>query len=179
MKKIKFYFQRVYRLSRSYKKHEEILWRELKKFHSNADWKFGVYEKEKYIETPFELASEKVEIFYYIIYDGNYHCRVKIINDFPTDFTIDLFILATHFNNLLTNGVVIINVHGQYVEFQQKRDCLIPVLYPNEIYNQMMQHYNTSRDIYTAFQRLVKDQEAPAIIIADLLRSNQQNNEQK
>lgn len=177
MKKIRFYIQRLYRLSVGYKKQEEILWGEMKKLHTNADWKHGIYEKDKYIEAPFEIADKKAEIFYYMLYDGYYHCRVKIVENFPSELTTDLFVLATHFNNLLSQGVVMVNVHGFYIEYHQKREFLIPVLYPNEIYNQLIQHYTTSKDIYAAFQRLLIEQEAPAIIIADLLRKNEQENQ--
>jgi hypothetical protein len=173
MNKIKFYLQRIYRLTLSFEKKEELVWKELKKLHTDADWKHGVYEKEKYIETVFEIAKEQVGAFYYMIYDDSFHCRVKILEDYPTELITDLFILAAHFNNLLNNGVVIVNVNSHYVEYHQKRDLLIPLLYNSEIYIQLSRHYNTSKDIYSAFQRLVIEQEAPAIIIADLLKENE------
>lgn len=173
MNKIISYLQRIYRLTLSFKKQEEIVWKELKRIHADAEWKFGVYEKEKYIETIFEISNEQGGIFYYMIYDGSFHCRVKILEDYPTELTTDLFILATHFNNLLNNGVVIVNVNSHYVEYHQKRDLLIPLLYNSEIYFQLIRHYNTSKDIYSAFQRLVIEQEAPAIIIADVLKNNE------
>ena len=178
MKKIKFYLQRIYRLALSFKKQEELVWKELKKLHSDADWKHGVYEKDKYIETIFELGKEKGGAFYYMIYDGSFHCRVKILEDYPIELTTDLFILAAHFNNLLNNGVVIVNVQSRYVEYHQKRDLLIPLLYTSETYGQLMRHYNTSNDIYAAFQRLIIEQEAPAIIIADLLKENEANDKE-
>jgi len=177
MNKIKFYIQRVYRLTLNFKKQEEIVWRELKKLHSDAEWKSGIYEKDKLIETIFEFGNKSAGSFFYMIYDGCFHCRVKILEDFPSDLTTDLFILAAHFNNLLNNGVVIVNVNHQFVEYHQKRDLLIPLLYTSETYGQLMRHYNTSKDIYAAFQRLVIEQEAPAIIIADLLRQNEKNGE--
>lgn len=179
MNKIRFYLQRVYRLTLNFEKQEEIVWKELKKLHSDAKWNSGVYEKERYIETNFEISKEKLSSFYYMIYDGCFHCRVKILEDFPHDLTSDLFILAAHFNNLLINGVVKVNVNSQYVEFHQKRDQLIPLLYNSEIHEQLIRHYNTSKDIYSAFQRLVYEQEAPAIIIADLLKENNSNNEKE
>ena len=178
MNKVKFYLQRIYLLALSFKKQEETVWRELKKLHSDADWKHGVYEKEKYIETIFELGKEQGGAFYYMIYDGSFHCRVKILEDYPIELTTDLFILAAHFNNLLNNGVVIVNVQSRYVEYHQKRDLLIPLLYTSETYGQLMRHYNTSNDIYAAFQRLIIEQEAPAIIIADLLKENEANDKE-
>ena len=178
MNKIKFYLQRIYRLTLNFKKQEELVWEELKKLHADAEWKYGVYERDKYIETVFEISKEQGGIFYYMIYDGCFHCRVKILEDYPTELTTDLFILAAHFNNLLNNGVVIVNVNGHYVEYHQKRDLLIPLLYNSEIHGQLNRHYNTSKDIYSAFQRLVIEQEAPAIIIADLLKDNEAKDEE-
>lgn len=172
MKKIKFFLQRIHRLTLSFKKQEELVWKELKKLHADADWKHGIYEKEKHIETVFEISKGQGGIFYYMIYDGCFHCRVKILKDYPIELTTDLFILAAHFNNLLKNGVVIVNVYSHFVEYHQKSDLLIPLLYNGEIHGQLNRHYNTSKDIYNAFQRLVIEQEAPAIIIADLLKDN-------
>jgi hypothetical protein len=178
MNKIKYYLQRIYRLALSFKKQEELVWKELKKLHADADLKHGVYEKDKYIETIFELGKEQGGAFYYMIYDGSFHCRVKILEHYPVELTTDLFILAAHFNNLLNNGVVIVNVQSHYVEYHQKRDLLIPLLYTSETYGQLMRHYNTSKVIYAAFQRLIIEQEAPAIIIADLLKENEANDKE-
>ena len=177
MNKIKNYLQKIYRLSLSFKKQEEIVWEELKKLHSDAEWNSGIYEKEKCIATNFEISNGKGKAFQYMIYDNSFHCRVKILEEFPSDLTTDLFILASHFNNLLNNGIVAINVNNLYVEYHQKSHLLIPLLYKVEIYDQLNQHFNTSKDIYYAFQRLVDEQEAPAIIFADLLKAKKNGEE--
>ena len=177
MEKLKSYLKRIYRLTLSFEKQEKIVWEELKKLHTDAEWKSGFYEKEKFIESFFEISNEKGCIFYYMIYEGSFHCRVKILEDYPVDLTTDLFILAAHFNNLLNNGVVVVNVNSCYVEYHQKRDLLIPLLYSGEIHGQMKRHYNTAKDIYSAFQRLINENESPAIIIADLLNKNDMTDE--
>lgn len=173
MKRLKFYLKRIYRLAQSFDRHEEIVWNDLKKMHSEAEWKSGVYEKERIIETLFEISTNKGGLFYYMVYDGFFHCRVKIFENYPTELTSEIFILAAHFNNLLNNGVVVVNVHEQYVEYHQKKQLLIPLLYPSELHTQLLQHYNTSKDIYYAYQRLIFEQESPAIIIADIIKNNQ------
>jgi hypothetical protein len=55
---------------------------------------------------------------------------------------------------------------------------LIPLLYNSEIHSQLLSHYNISKDIYSAFQRLVIEGEAPVIIIADLLKSNEEKDDE-
>jgi hypothetical protein len=175
MKKIKFYLKRIYRLTLSNEKQESLVWKELKKLHKDAEWDSGIYEKDKYVETIFKISENKGTTFYYMIYDEYFHCRVKILETFNQEFTTELFILAAHFNNILNNGVVIVNIHNNYVEYHQKKEILIPLLYSGEIYGQLMNHHKISKDIFGAFQRLVIEQEAPAIIIADLLKKNEDN----
>jgi hypothetical protein len=177
MKKIKNYFKRIYRLSLSFKRQEELVWKEIKALHAASGWKYMINEKEKYIETFFEISKDTVVSFYYMIYDGCFHFRVKILENFPSSLTTEMFILAEHFNNLMNHGVVIVNVNGKYVEYQQKRDLIIPLLFNDEAYIQLIRHYSTSKDIYSAFQRLVTEQEAPVIIIADLLKKIEQDKE--
>jgi len=173
MKKLKLYLNRIYRLTLDSKKQEELFWNDLKRFHSNADWRHGVYEKDKYIETILDISDGNPCAFNYMIYESYFHCLVKILEDFPVELTTDLFILAAHFNNMLNNGVVIVNVNERFVQYHQKRDLLIPLLYKGEIHVQIKRHFNVATIIFSAFQRLVKEQEAPAIIIADLLRKNE------
>ena len=173
MNKLKLYLKRIFRLALSVERQDERLWRDLNKLHIDADWRHGVYEKDKCIEAVFEIDQGQGGIFYYMVYDSCFHCRIKIMENYPTELTTDLFILAAHFNNLLNNGVVIVNVNGNYIEYHQKRDLLVPLLYSGEIHGQITRHYNTAKDIYAAFQRLVKENEAPAIIIADLLNKNE------
>jgi hypothetical protein len=167
---IKFYLKRIYRLSLSFKKHDDIVWKELKKLHADAKWKSGIYENDKYIETVFEIGNNQRGIFTYMIDAGYYHCKVKILEDYNDELTTDFFILASHFNNLLNTGVVKINVLAQFIEYHQKRELLMPLLFSGEIYNQLIDHHKTSKLIYAAFQRLVNEHEAPAIIIADFLK---------
>ena len=95
---------------------------------------------------------------------------LKAIKEFDQDLTTDIFILATHLNNLLNSGTVLINAEQNYVEYVLKTDLLIPLLYKGEIENKITRHYSTTININKAFQRLINEQEVPAIIIADLLK---------
>ena len=79
----------------------------------------------------------------------------------------------------MNNGVVKVNTESLYVEYCQKIDILIPLLYKGVIYQQLIAHYNTSKDIHWAFQKLIKENEAPAIIIADLFKKIEEEEKQK
>ena len=110
LEKLKYYMQRIYRLSLSDQKQELLVWEDLKKLHQNAEWKSGIYEKDKTIEACFEISNERLGSFYYVLDDGYLHFMVKVLEDFPAELTTDIFVLAAHFNNLLNIGTVVINV---------------------------------------------------------------------
>jgi hypothetical protein len=174
-----FYLRKIYRVSISYKKYEEIVWSDLKKLHKDSEGKYGVFESDKLIETVFEIADKTGAIFYYTVYDGQYHCRVKVLENFSPEITTDLFVLAAHFNNLLSNGVVVVNVQSSFVEYHTRNDYIVNIIYPGELHSQLIRHFNTSKDIYWAFNRLVNENEEPTLIIADLMIMNKKENEER
>jgi hypothetical protein len=170
MKKIIQSIKQAYYLTLSAEKHEEIVWKRLKKLFIDKDWKHGIYEKEKYISAEFEIGQDQMCTYYFFSYDQRFSCQVTVLSGFPVEITSELFILATHFNNLLRRGAVTVDVDKRVVEYQLHQELIVPVLYEQEIYQLLIAHYNTSQDVFKAFLRLAVEGEAPAIIIADLLR---------
>ena len=171
--------RRVYYVLASRENKVKRVWNDLKRLHIQADWVHGIYERERQIETGFEVESSSLR-FYYAVDEIFFHCRVKVLEDYPLDLTSDLFILAAHFNNSLRMGSVKINVNVGYVEYHLQRDLMLPLLYKGEIHSTINFHYAIAKDVYSAFQRLVLEREAPAIIFADLLRRNEdESDEQK
>ena len=71
--------------------------------------------------------------------------------------------------------MVVVEVASSSVLYRVKMDALIPLLYSGEIHFQIRAHYNISKDVYWAFQRVVVDNEEPVLIIADVL--NKRDNE--
>ena len=176
--KVKFYLQRIIRITYKNTRRESFVWKKLKKLQSESKWHHGVYESEKYVETTFAIAEDTPAHYYYMIYDGYYHCRVKIHENYPIELTTQIFILASHFNNLLNAGVVVVNVENRYIEYHLKTEIIIPTLFPGEIHELLIRHYNISKDIFWAFNELVYKNEEPALIIADLLRSKNEDKTQ-
>ena len=170
-----FYFRRLYRLSVSAERQETMLVNDILKLHRDAGWRFGYFEADKLVRSGFEVAPGISLVYYYQVSDNHFHCRVRVLEEFPEESTEQLFILAAHFNNLLNHGVVVVDADDHFVEYQVKQSILLPLLYTGELYNQIMQHFNGSKDIHTSFLRLIEEHEAPAIIIADLLRSRQKD----
>lgn len=173
-----YYFEKIYRISTSHKQYEAIVWRDLKKHFKGSEWKYGVFENEMRIESVFEIAHEMGATFHYVLYEGKYHCRVKVLDDFADELTTDCFVLSAHFNNILRDGVVVVNVQSKYVEYHVKNDLIVNLIYPGELHQQLLRHFHTSKEIYWAFNKLINENEEPALIIADLMVKNKMNSEE-
>jgi len=165
-----YFTKRIYRLACSNEKQMELLWNDLKDVHNKEDWKSGIYEKQKCIETVFNLSDGFPAVYHYSLDEGYLCSSVKVFKMFPAELTTDCFVLATHFNNMLRHGTVVVDPERQDVLFIMKQEYLIPLLYTGEIMQQIIIHHNTSEDIYRAFKRLITEHEAPAVIIGDLLK---------
>jgi len=177
--KVKRYLKTIYRLSLSPAKREAVVWRDLKKLFVALDLRHGVFESSRHIETGFIMDEDKGRMFFYRLRDGDFECFVRVIEYFPEELTSDIFILTTHFNNLLNYGLVTVNTNNRSVNFTMKEDALIPCLYPGHLHAMMDRHHDITRDLlYKAFQRLVHEVEAPTIIIADLLNERDGNTEE-
>ncbi|MFM7104745.1 MAG: hypothetical protein ACKOW8_04425 [Flavobacteriales bacterium] len=176
--RIAHFLRRVYYVMVSHENKVKRVWNDLKRLHIEADWAHGIYERERQIETGFEVENKNLR-FYYAVDETFFYCRVKVLEDYPMDLTSDLFILAAHFNNSLRLGSVKINVNVGYVEYYLQRDLMLPLLYKGEIHSNINFHYAITKDVYSAFQRLVIEREAPAIIFADLLRKNESGSDEQ
>ncbi len=168
------YFKRIYLLSLSADKQDKMAWKQLKKVHLDAGWKSGIYESEMQIVTSFEIGNDSSAKFGYSIENREYHCRVNIVENYSPEMTTYFFILAAHFNNLLNKGKVMIDVDERIVTYSYKCDVLVPMLYSGEFYDRMLIHHSTSKDIYWAFEKLINENEEPAVIISDLLNKNKE-----
>ena len=170
MKKLIHHLRALFHLSLHYSKFEEIVWRHLKKYHASENFHSGIYENEKRILTVFTL-KEGVDIhFHYRVVGGRLQYRSRAVDYFDPELTTDMFVLATHFNNLLRAGKVLVDPEHNYVDFLMESDYTTLILYPGEIGVDAGVHFRTTYDVHWAFHKLMTDREEPAIIIADLMR---------
>ena len=96
--------------------------------------------------------------------------RSFILVDFDEEIATQLMLLASHFNNLLTFGVVRVNLKHNFVEFSYTRDLLVYSLYPGTINNDTLRHFDLTKDIFWAFNELITSGEEPVFIFSELLK---------
>jgi len=176
--RLKSYFNKVYRITAGCKHFKKFVWKELLHIHKVNNWRHGVFEANSYIETVFSI-TENTNAYYYYMVDENYlHCRVDVIKDFAVEITTEMFILAAHFNNLIQNGIVVVDVERRNVEYHVKADTTLLSVYPGNIYSLIRGHFNASKDVKWAFDKMIAENEEPALIMADFIKMvNEKNNE--
>lgn len=180
MQKLSYYLQRVFRLLVKPSNRKSIVWKDLKSTYLNLGWEHSLDENRKLIEASFIFIEQYQGIFIYQFEDDQVLYRGLIFEEFPDDMMSDLFILATHLNNVLTIGMVTINMRDHFVEFVLKEPFVKPFLFPEDIDSTIIEHLRMMDDIiFPSFYRLIYEKESPAIIIADALRNSRSSSEKE
>ncbi len=159
---------------------KEIVWNELIRLHKNHNWRFGVFENQNYVESTFQISENTDALYHYLIYNQQLHFDVSVIDSFLPEITTDLFVLAAHFNNLLTFGKVVVDVNKNFVDFSFQNELSLYSALPEKIELDLSRHYQISKDVYWAFHKFVSEREEPVIIIGDLMnkyKMHQENTE--
>ncbi len=179
IKKLMEGFRIAYHLQQSEAHRENLLWEYLKQYHAEEKFNSGIYESEKRIETDFQITDNFHLRFVYVLNDGRFICNCRILEGFDSELTTDMFVLATHFNNLLRRGKIVVNPDQRAVDYNLESDYITNIVFRENIKHNTLIHYSTTRDAVWAYAKLTQEREEPAIIIADLVRMNKEaeNNE--
>lgn len=161
--------KRMYRLTKV-RNRSEIVWDELIKLHKLLELNYGLYEKEKYLETSFGDNENGVLRFRHSVDNDRLLLSALILPEFEVDCINDVMILASHFNNLLTHGIVSINIENRYVEYQYSGDLLRYMLYPIEIYNDIQWHYSMAEECFQTYTEMINTRDEPVFAFAEFMK---------
>lgn len=164
---IKRTFRITYR-SITIMKSVKYVWKELLKYHKNGDWRYGQYDN--YVDCNFVVDDQNTLRFIYEVENTGLTFRSFILVDFDEEISTQLMLLASHFNNLISFGIVQVNLKHHYVEFSYTRDLLVYSLYPTTINNDTLRHFDLTKNIFWAFNELVISGEEPVFIFSELLK---------
>ena len=174
-KKIKYVFQRIYRLL-NLNKTAHYVWIELLKFHKNSGWRYGQFDNDKHIECGFKMDDTNFVDFNYAVSSGRLTFRSTILQRFDEEITNDVLVLASHFNGLLSFGTVKVSVKYNYVEFIYSRDLVTYSLFPGEISTDTNTHFELTKDCFWSFTNLIATGDDPVFVFSELLRKKAQDN---
>jgi hypothetical protein len=167
--KIKYTWIRFYRIL-NVKKRSEFVWKDLIKCNQEKGWRFGQYEKEKRIENSFSVDENNILDFNYTVNENKLAFTSIILKEFDEDKSNDLLLLAAHFNSLLNLGVVIVSTKYNYVGFTHSGDLITYMLFDGEIDEDLISHFNITKDVFWAFSNLIETGEDPVFVFSELLR---------
>lgn len=170
VEKMKALIRNAWRSTFPEKKRQRWVWNALKRVLSEEELRFGVYEQDRTIHLGFSLGKDHPTKFMYFLAEDHLHTTATVLEDFPVEFTTEVFILASHFNNILRIGKVTVDVQDRMVRYSIERSIWPYLFDPGEMKFQIQSHCYRAEDVLWAFDRLLAENEAPAIIIADLLR---------
>ena len=174
-----------YRKLRSVHTRVSIVWLFLKRYYEQSGRNYGTYESMKFIETTYAI-NEKHQIYKTFQYRVDektdlLKSLVWISEGFDSDKVKNILILSSHLNTLMNEGLVRVDTKNCTISMEMGISLLVPYLYEEEIHTLCVKHFNLSKDIVWAFNRLLIFDEDPVFIIVDLMKKvdKQQNKIQK
>lgn len=171
--KIKFSFQRMYRLL-NLKNALHFVWIDLIKYHKSSGWNFGQFDNDKHIECGFKMDDTTYLDFNYAVSSDRLLFRSIVLQRFEEEITNDILVLASHFNGLLNFGSVKVSVKYNYVEYFYSRDLLTYCLFPGEINSDTDTHFELSKDIFWSFNKMIETRDDPVFVFSELLRRKEE-----
>lgn len=173
MKKIRQWLKKSRAVNLDAKSQEIRVWKQLKEFLEYKKYRFGAFESEKTCEVQLEIIEDYYKTFYFTINNNELHLRVKIFDEYPIDKATDIFVLASHLNNVLKTGKIKVNVKYNYVEYYIRKNIVLFLLEDNELLETIYTHHSTSITLFYSFFRLIENDTPPVEIISDILKANE------
>ena len=174
MKKIRQWLKKSRAVNLDAKCQEIRVWKQLKEFLEYKKYRFGAFESEKTCEVQLEIIEDYYKTFYFTINNNELHLRVKIFDEYPIDKATDIFVLASHLNNVLKTGKIKVNVKYKYVEYYIRKNIVLFLLEDNELLETINTHHSTSITLFYSFFRLIENDTPPVEIISDILKANEE-----
>jgi len=165
--------KKVYRLLRA-KKSSDFVWNDLKQTMEKEKFHNGVFESNKCIELQFNNNDKSIGTYFISIYEESNTITgvTNIVDSYDVDRTIDLFVMASHFNSKLNNGVVTINTESLNISFVVTGDLFSHSIYPEKSLKLVEYLYHISSDLRWAFNRLLTTDLDPVFVFSELLDRN-------
>lgn len=174
MKKIRQWFKNSKIVNLDAKDKEIALWEKLKAFLEFKKYRFGAFEREKTCEVQLEILENYFKKYYYSIDENELHLRVQIVEEYPIEQATDIFVLASHLNNILRVGKVTINVKYNYVEYHVSKNSLLFLLEEKELVALISSHYSVSQTLFFAYYQLINQGIPPVEIISEIIKANEE-----
>jgi hypothetical protein len=143
---------------------------------SKENYSFGVYETAKSLRVRYWVKGAELPEFNYYLHKTRIYLRCDFASYDEHSDAGDIFILAQHLNNLIQHdGIVEIDTREQTCSLLFDVDYRPYLLGLLDIEDLINRHCLILLDVRHSFMRLLIEGEDPAIIFADLVAGNEEN----
>ena len=169
--KIKKFLRNTYRLMLSDKGQQNCIWSDVKKLYKENNWKYSIIEQPdvRVVQVVFQVADKVFFEFETILNENDLTVRTLMPWNYDEDMAQEVFIMATHLNNLFRYTKINVlpesrEVGIQVIAFQAM--ALVNTSTAQQLLNMV---YETAEDVNWAYRRLLETREPPALIFAEFL----------
>jgi hypothetical protein len=165
--KIIDFFRNTYRFSLSKKGQINCVWSDIKKFYKENEWKYSITERDDLlvVQAVFRIDDHLFLQVDTIIHDNFVTLRSTIPLKYDDELAEDVFILATHLNNLYRHTKVCTYTDSNEIDVGINIDYKVLLLEPSMNFYLLKLIYDTADDVHWVYNRLLQTREAPALIL--------------
>lgn len=169
--KIIDFFRNAYRLTLSKKGQLNCVWSDIKKFYKANEWKYSIIERDDLlvVQAVFRIDDHLFLQVDTIMRDNFVTLRSTIPLKYADELAEDVFILATHLNNLFRHTKVCTYTESNEIDVSINIDYKVLLLDPSTNFYLLKLIYETAEDVHWVYKRLLETREAPALIFAEFL----------
>jgi hypothetical protein len=168
---IKKIFRNTYRLMLSDKGQQNCIWSDVKKFYKKNNWKYSIIEQPDVhvVQVVFQVEDKVFIEFETILNDNDLTVRTLLPWNYDEDMASDVFIMATHLNNLFRYTKINVLPESREVGIQVTAFQAMALVNTSTAQHLLNMVYETAEDVNWAYHRLLETREAPALIFAEFL----------
>lgn len=169
--KIKKFLRNTYRLMLSDKGQLNCIWSDVKRLYKENNWKYSIIEHpdEQIVQVVFEMEDKVFFEFETILKDHILTTRTLLPWNYDEDLAQEVFILATHLNNLYRYVKVHVFAETREIGLSMVAHYKTAMIDPSMAKLLLNLVYETAADVNWAYRRLLETREPPALIFAEFL----------
>ena len=169
--KIKKFVRNTYRLLLSDKGQQNCIWSDVKRLYKEKNWKYSIIEQPdvRVVQVVFQIEDKVFFEFETILTENELTVRTLLPWNYDEDMAQEVFIMATHLNNLFRYSKINVFPESREVGIQvvaHQTMALVNIHTAQQLLNLV---YETAADVNWAYRRLLETREPPALIFAEFL----------
>ena len=156
-------------------KHDEFVWRQLKKLMDKFNFNYMANDKIRSMQISFGDEKLNMRCLYYVE-NGHLTLRGRIADDIPEERMADVMILVSHFNNVIGRNRLYINVERRELELMLRLPCLEVIWNPDFMGEACSWHNQMHEKCQLATEYMIESGEDPVFVFGYVMNKDHEKN---